>query len=337
MQSINHLLAAYIKKMEDYVNNLLDSDNYSDSTQSESDMEDMEADQFRTMAELLQENIQKMEADAKLEQAKKIKKARDDNESSNDLVKLPPELQTKIADFLPAASVKSMRETNSITKRALDDYHAMQKALDRTCLKLVKNPTDQQGRTFTNFVCWENSPFRDGLMNECYQNSNVCSKVFTEEDVEAYGQPRPDMIPRGTVMIGLWAFVGTDITELILPEGITNIGRHAFQGCRNLKKITLPKTSLKIIQENAFFDTGIEEIIIPKSIEYIGERAFYDSNNMNIVFEGFPPNFRMSKCVRSNKQVTIKADFSKGSFQLPSCLNRWGNPNDIPVVIEPIN
>ena len=51
--------------------------------------------------------------------------------------------------------------------------------------------------------------------------------------------------------IGECAFQYTELTEIKLSEGISSIGRCAFVGCKNLKKVTLP-SSLSYIGEDAF-------------------------------------------------------------------------------------
>lgn len=45
------------------------------------------------------------------------------------------------------------------------------------------------------------------------------------------------------VCIGDEAFWGcTEITELILPEGVTTIGNEAFFNCKNMKSLTIPNS-----------------------------------------------------------------------------------------------
>lgn len=64
-----------------------------------------------------------------------------------------------------------------------------------------------------------------------------------------------------------------DVENLILEEGITSIGRDAFNKCSNLKNVQFPD-SLKIIRTNAFRDTAIKEITIPKNVTEIHSDAF---------------------------------------------------------------
>ena len=63
------------------------------------------------------------------------------------------------------------------------------------------------------------------------------------------------------------------IKKVIIGEGITSISASAFEGCKNLKQVKLPK-SIKRIGCKAFYNTNIKNLFIPENIEVIGEGAF---------------------------------------------------------------
>lgn len=64
------------------------------------------------------------------------------------------------------------------------------------------------------------------------------------------------------------------ITEIIIPEGVTEITSETFKKCKDLKKVTLP-SSLKRIGKNAFCGCiALKEINIPDALEVIEENAF---------------------------------------------------------------
>ncbi|MBR4111814.1 MAG: leucine-rich repeat protein [Ruminiclostridium sp.] len=80
-------------------------------------------------------------------------------------------------------------------------------------------------------------------------------------------------ISEGTTKIDSYAFEGIDsFTEVIIPEGVTEIGKYAFAETK-VKKITLPK-SLTKIGEYAFYSSTLEEINIPSGVKEIGYSAF---------------------------------------------------------------
>ncbi len=66
----------------------------------------------------------------------------------------------------------------------------------------------------------------------------------------------------------------TEISEITIPESITNIRNCAFYGFVNLKKVTIPD-SVKSIGDFAFYGCSrLSDITIPEGLESIGERAF---------------------------------------------------------------
>jgi len=75
--------------------------------------------------------------------------------------------------------------------------------------------------------------------------------------------------------IGPGAFaICTEITEIEISDGISEIEAGAFSGCTSLVRVKLPR-DLKYIGEGAFMDCkSLEGIIIPDGTVHIAERAF---------------------------------------------------------------
>ena len=74
--------------------------------------------------------------------------------------------------------------------------------------------------------------------------------------------------------IGPTAFPYVPITELVLPESLTEIGNYAFDNCTKLTGDVVIPDSVTSIGENAFSGTAIETLTIGSGIEEIGENAF---------------------------------------------------------------
>lgn len=65
------------------------------------------------------------------------------------------------------------------------------------------------------------------------------------------------------------------IKEVVVKEGITEIGRRTFQNCTQIQTVTLPE-SLTTLEEGTFLGcSGLKKITIPKNCETIGNHAFY--------------------------------------------------------------
>ncbi len=74
------------------------------------------------------------------------------------------------------------------------------------------------------------------------------------------------VLPKGVKQIEDCALIGLDFEEVVLPEGLEEIGGSAFQDCRSLKSIILPK-SLEKIGDYAF-----EYCSALKSVRFLGNR-----------------------------------------------------------------
>ena len=67
---------------------------------------------------------------------------------------------------------------------------------------------------------------------------------------------------------------GTEITNLVIPDEITEIKRYAFGRCSGLTSVTIPN-SVTSIGKSAFLDcSGLTSVTIPNSVTSIGDSAF---------------------------------------------------------------
>ena len=69
------------------------------------------------------------------------------------------------------------------------------------------------------------------------------------------------------------SFAGSDIEEVVIPKTVTSIGMGTFEGCKNLKEITLP-SQIEEIKACAFEKAGIKKIDLSENIKYLGPSAF---------------------------------------------------------------
>ena len=83
--------------------------------------------------------------------------------------------------------------------------------------------------------------------------------------------------------IGPNAFHFSNLTSVVIPEGVIELQTGSFSFNENLKSITLPST-LKIIGEDSFVNSkSLTEITLPDSLEEIGEFAFVNSGLNQII------------------------------------------------------
>ena len=68
------------------------------------------------------------------------------------------------------------------------------------------------------------------------------------------------------------------ITEIIIPEGITSIDNYAFTRCESITSVTIPE-SVTSIGSYAFYRcSALNSVELPNALEAIGLRAFYSCN-----------------------------------------------------------
>ncbi|NLA33943.1 MAG: leucine-rich repeat protein, partial [Tenericutes bacterium] len=111
-------------------------------------------------------------------------------------------------------------------------------------------------------------------------------------------------LPDTLFEIGDTSFINTNITNLVLPKSITNLGYSCFEG--NLVSSLIfegaedETSQLKIIGENAFAYNEIFSLIIPSSVEEINNNSFQANAITSLTFKGYDTN--------SSKLLTIGKD-----------------------------
>ena len=134
-----------------------------------------------------------------------------------------------------------------------------------------------------------------------------------------------------TTVIGWGAFAGnTDITSVVIPEGVTVIEGCAFEGCSNLETVILPQTLMEI--GNYAFDgcTSLRDVVLPETVTFVGSGAFNEAGCGS--FTG-PGAFYSYNCFTYSgfDSITIAsgADLS-GDYMFSACAATEVNlPNDL--------
>ena len=76
---------------------------------------------------------------------------------------------------------------------------------------------------------------------------------------------------------------GSEITNLVIPNSVTSIGKYAFYGCYGLTSTTIPN-SVTSIGLSAFYDcSGLTSITIPNSVTRIGYSAFENCRGLTSI------------------------------------------------------
>ena len=94
------------------------------------------------------------------------------------------------------------------------------------------------------------------------------------------------VLREGTLGIADYAFYGSGLTSITIPDSVTSIGERAFYYCSGLTSITIPD-SVTSIGESAFaYCSGLASITIGNGVTSIGNYAFSDCSGLTSVTIG---------------------------------------------------
>ena len=118
----------------------------------------------------------------------------------------------------------------------------------------------------SDLAAWCRISLSDRTSNPLYYNARLYLKGDEVTDL---------VIPDGITRIGDYAFTQCpSLASVTIPEGVTSIGNHAFRNCSNLSSITIPE-GVTSIGEYVFDGcSGLTSISLPKSLSSIGHCAF---------------------------------------------------------------
>lgn len=106
-------------------------------------------------------------------------------------------------------------------------------------------------------------------------------------------------VPEGVIEIGKHAFYNSkEIEKIVLSKSVKRIESWAFGKC-GVKEIEL--SNVEIIENKAFGGTTIEHIVFPETVTYVGEAAFYDNTAMDSI-----------ECIENRSNVVIDEKIFRG-------------------------
>lgn len=145
------------------------------------------------------------------------------------------------------------------------------------------------------------------------------------------------VVPEGVTKIGKSAFNGcTNLREIILPESITEIAYGAFSGCAKLQSIVLPDNITKISPWVFSGCKSLQSINLPDGITEIGSYAFHSCESLQSIV--LPPKLQKleSMCFFDCKALTdlvmpasireVGYDIIGGSHEKPVYITHLGVP-----------
>ncbi len=107
--------------------------------------------------------------------------------------------------------------------------------------------------------------------------SNASDFIIENGVLTKYNGPGGDVvIPEGVTEIGERAFsLCNTIKDVVVSDSVTRISDHAFAECKSLESIVIPNSVTSIGEEAFTFCTSLKNVDLPESVADIGEKAFY--------------------------------------------------------------
>ena len=130
--------------------------------------------------------------------------------------------------------------------------------------------TDENGKVVKAIVSGVNGKVQTGLF------SNLKQSVDEEGNPLFDRNGSPIMEPDEK-----WAA----LTEVVIKDGVTEIGNQTFQGCTGLTKVTIPDSVKKIGTWSFYMCKGLKNVDIPANME-IGDSSFRQSGLEQVTVSG---------------------------------------------------
>ncbi|MBQ7835677.1 MAG: leucine-rich repeat protein [Clostridia bacterium] len=177
--------------------------------------------------------------------------------------------------------ITSVEIPDSVTKIANDAFNS---CYNLTTVKLGTGVTEIAIRGF--FDCTNlNKVYIKDLSKWCLINFNyfTSNPLYNGADLYVNETLAEDIvIPNGITAIKQYAFMGSNIKSLTVPNSVKSIGESAFESCENLTTVTLGN-GIASIAERAFYASGIENLTIPDSVTTLEQWAFGLCANLETV------------------------------------------------------
>ena len=132
----------------------------------------------------------------------------------------------------------------------------------------------------------------DGCTADLYSNVPYCAAIVSTKDRAIKNVPILDLrrqkeivLPEGICEIGDYWFRGCEAESVTIPASVRNIGARSFCRCEKLKHVYFAKGSkLETIGKHCFFCCGLWEITLPASLREIGPYAFSRCPNLGTIY-----------------------------------------------------
>ena len=139
----------------------------------------------------------------------------------------------------------------------------------------VSSKTSTSSSTTDNDVPKEVSSGKEGIYSYTLYSNNEVTITDTDESLSGHIIVPSTLGGHTVTIIGLSAFNGQkEITRVTLPDSIKVIGQYAFYGCVKLESINIPNDAIYILHGAFNSCHSLKSFTFPKGIKIISSRMF---------------------------------------------------------------
>ncbi len=120
--------------------------------------------------------------------------------------------------------------------------------------------------------------------NPYFDSRNNCNAIIHSNSNALISGCNSTVIPNSVEKIGLGAFAGSGILDLVIPDSVKTIDAYAFCSCSKLKNLIIPY-GVQSIEKCTFCESkSLENISLPESIKYIDTHAFSSCEKLEQIY-----------------------------------------------------
>ena len=183
--------------------------------------------------------------------------------------------------FMGCKSLGAVEIPEGVTRIA---SKAFSDCLSLKSVYIPKSVTEIEPYAFLNCDGLESIEVDEDNPNFASENGVLFDKE--KRTLISYPQGKKDKkyaVPASVQKIDGFAFMGCLLEKVVVPDGVTELGRSAFESSPNLRVVDLPATIKEILFATFQGCSSLKDVSIPEGVVILDKFAFYDCSALQRV------------------------------------------------------